>query len=613
MFKVERLQRVGYGVDGRAEEPSRMERTPQDGPQGGQRHFGWFGMLTLRQRILLLLSLASLPGMAVAAFLATGWLREQTEQIGTSVERLAKLAAARHDTIIENARVLLAAVGQGYSAGDVKDANCRTYLSDWLKEFPAFTSLTLYDVRGTAICTTSEAELPFRVDNTSWFQEAQSEKRFVLGRYMVGQSGRPLLAAAYPVLDAAEQFKGLVALGIDLRWLDFLGKTVRLPDNATITALNEEGELLSHNSAGVLKEGSKSQLPPSQRALRQMSAISSGTLRAEDVSNSPRIYGVQKTTSGNVIIAVGQTPYLGYARYRDALLNTLTAPLLVLFLALVAAAYASEAFVTRYVRSLAQTAEAIEEGDFSARSGIPYGKYEIGRLAAAFDSMADSIEKNQEELENLVEEREFLIRELNHRVKNNLQIVLSMLRSGGGRESTPQEAQARLKSLAGRVQTLAKIHQLLYQRYDTAVPPLASYVQQLTHLLGDFYRTQVGPAQIDAEVSAVDLTIGQCISFGLILNELVANAQKHAFPEGADGGRIGIKVLAESQEGIDCVHLIVTDNGVGLPPDFDLADARSMGSRLIRGLAQQLHGEVWGERLNPGTAMHLRFPARAGA
>jgi len=564
--------------------------------------------LSLRQRILLLLSLASLPGLAVAVFLANSWLNDQTQQIGTSVERLARLAAARNDTVIENARALLVAVAQRYSEGDVNAAGCRTYLTSWLQQFPAFTSLILYNEQGDAICATSDSEMPLQAGDAAWFKESGTKKGFVLGRYMLGRSGNPILAAAYPVLGGTGRFRGVVALGVDLRWLDYLGKTIKLPDNATVSAVNEDGELLSHNAAVLLKKGAEPGPPPSQGAIRDMIALSSGVLRVQDASGSPRVYGIQKTRSGNLVIAVGQTPYLEYARYGDALLNTLAAPLLVLLLALVAAGYASEAFVTRYVRSLARAAEAIEAGDLSARSGIPHGKYEIGRLAAAFDNMAAAIEHDQIELKHLAEEREILIRELNHRVKNNLQIVLSMLRPAGGGDLAPEEARGRLKSLAGRVQTLAQIHQLLYQRYDNATPPLAGYVEELTQLLSEFYHTRVGPAQVEAEVGAADLTIGQCISFGLILNELVANAQKHAFPGPREDARISVSVAKELREGTECIHLTVSDNGIGLPAGYDLVDARSTGSRIVRALAQQLHGELWGERLQPGTAMHLRFP-----
>jgi two-component sensor histidine kinase len=569
--------------------------------------------LSLRQRILLLLCLASLPGLAVAVFLANSWLNDQTRQIGTSVERLAKLAAARNETVIENARALLVSVAQGYSGGDVNAVSCRTYLSGWLEQFPAFTSLILYNGQGEAVCATTDGEMPFSAGDAAWFDDTRTKKTFVLGRYMLAQSGKPLLAAAYPVLDDGKRFQGAVALGVDLRWLDFLGKTINLPENATISALNEEGELLSHNAAVPLEEGAEPGPPPSQETIRQMIALASGMLRGHDASGSPRLYGVQQTRTGDLVVAVGQTPYLEYARYGDALLNTLAAPVLVLLLALFAAGYASEAFVTRYVRSLARTAEAIEEGDLSARSEIPYGKYEIGKLAAAFDSMAAAIEQDQVELKNLAEEREVLIRELNHRVKNNLQIVLSMLRPGMDGNISPDDALVRMKSLAGRVQTLAQIHQLLYQRYDNTAPPLASYVQELTQLLSEFYSSAVGPAHVDADVDAAELTIGQCISFGLILNELVANAQKHAFREPNEGARISVRVAMETLNGQDYVHLSVSDNGVGLPKDYDLVDARSTGSRIVRALAQQLNGELWGERLQPGTAMHLRFPARQRA
>jgi two-component sensor histidine kinase len=568
--------------------------------------------LSLRQRIMLLLCLASLPGLAVAVFLANSWLNDQTRQIGVSVERLAKLAAARNETVIENARALLVSVAQGYSGGDLNAASCRTYLTGWLEQFPAFTSLILYNEQGEAVCATTGGEMPLSAGDAAWFNETRAKKTFVLGRYMLAQSGKPLLAAAYPVLDDGERFQGAVALGVDLRWLDFLGKTINLPENATISALNEAGELLSHNAAMALEEGAEPGPPPSQETIRQMIALESGTLRGDDASGSSRVYGVQQTRNGNLVVTVGQTPYLKYVRYGDALLNTLAAPVLVLLLALLAAGYASEAFVTRYVRSLARTAEAIEEGDLSARSEIPYGKYEIGKLAAAFDSMAAAIEQDQIELKNLAEEREVLIRELNHRVKNNLQIVLSMLRPGMDGNIAPEEALVRMKSLAGRVQTLAQIHQLLYQRYNAA-PPLASYVQELTSLLSEFYSSAVGPAHVDADVDAAELTIGQCISFGLILNELVANAQKHAFREPNEAARISVRVAMETQHGQDYVHLSVSDNGVGLPKDYDLVDARSTGSRIVRALAQQLNGELWGEHLQPGTAMHMRFPARQRA
>ncbi len=572
--------------------------------------YAWLAGLSLRQRLVLLLSLAGLPGLAIAVFLANSWLNDQTHQIGVSVERLAKLAAARNDTVIENARAILVAVAQNYADGDVTAGTCRNYLGGWLKDFPAFTSLMLYNRDGLAICLTQNSEMPTQVGDTPWFAKARTDKQFVLGRYMMGESGKPLLAAAYPVLDDDRKFNGAVALGVDLRWLDFLGKIIKLPEGATISAFNERGELLAHNSAVLLKEGAKSAPPPSQYAIEHMAAMESGTLRASDVTGEPRVYGVQKTSAGDIVLAVGLPPYLGYARYQEALMNTLAAPLTVLMLALVTAWYASEAFVTRYVLSLARTAETIQAGDLSARSEIPYSHYEIGRLAAAFDRMAESIERDQVELKDLADEREMLVRELNHRVKNNLQIVLSMMQPAASGEIAPDVAQARLKSLAGRVQTLAKIHELLYRQYDSEAPPLGGYIEQLTGLLGEFYKVGIGPARVDPQVDAVHLNIGQGINVGLILNELAANAQKHAFGDSApDDAHIAIRASVERDGGTDYVHLTVSDNGVGLPPGYDLSSARSMGSRIVRGLAEQLHGKVWGERLDRGTAMHFRFPA----
>jgi len=568
--------------------------------------FGWLASLRLRERLLLLVALAGLPGMAVAFYLAASWLDNETAQIEVSVERLAKLAASRQDTVIENARLVLVGVAQRIRREALNVENCREYLSGWLDLVPVLTSLTLFDRDGGRICATDDTELPADVADKDWFNEVRQGNGFVLGGYTFGESGRPLLVAAYPLLFEQGGFRGALGLGIDLRWLDFLSQTIDLPEDTTVTAITEDGDILVHAAKGPDEEEEDVGKLPSQDALRQMATMTSGTLRATNQSGSPRVYGVQRTKSGEIVVAVGHTPYLGYARYWDAMLNTLMAPMIVLALALLAAGYGAETLVARYVRSLTRTAETIAGGDTSARSEVPYSLYEIGQLAKALDSMAAALGDDNAKLGSLVEQRETLIRELNHRVKNNMQIVLSMMRGAGADTSDPK-VQERIAALSGRIETLAQIHELLYQRYDTEVPPLASYVQELSTLLGDFYEEEVGPARVSA-VDDIELSIGQCISFGLILNELVANAHKHAFTD-ERRGRIGVEVVGEPSDAGHDVHLIVSDDGKGLPEDFSLDDATSTGSRLMRGLTRQLRGEFWSERLERGTAMHVRFPA----
>jgi two-component sensor histidine kinase len=302
---------------------------------------------------------------------------------------------------------------------------------------------------------------------------------------------------------------------------------------------------------------------------------------------------------------VGLPPYLQSAKYGEALFKALAAPLMILAFALLAAGYASEVLVTRYVRSLTRTAESIAEGNLKERSEVPYEAYEIGRLAHAFDEMADAIESNQAELRDLVRERDVLIRELNHRVKNNLQIMLSLLHMGG-RDITAETAQERLKSLMGRVRTLAEIHRLLYQEFEER-PAVDRYLERLAALLGEFYDLKFAPVEIDPEMRGIGARIGQSISVGLVLNELVANARKHAFPDGRSGS-IRLRLRKVQGQAEDQAHLTVEDDGVGLPKDFDFAAGSSTGTRIVSALARQLGGRLWVERLPRGTAVHLQFP-----
>lgn len=560
--------------------------------------------LSLRQRILLLLSVAGLPGMAIAFYLAASGLANEARQIETGVDRLARLGAAQHENVIGNARVLLEAVAQGQDPERIDPAECRAYMKGWLARFPGFTSLAMFDANGRIVCADRDRELPYRASEESWFAKVREERTFVLGSYSIGEGGTPLLAAAYPVRGRNERFLGVVALGIDLRWLDFVAQAIQLPANGTISAISREGELLSHNVARTENDEPKA-APPSASAIAQMAVLAGGTIRAEDASGNPRIYGFQKTASGGVSVVVGLPPYLQSARYGEALFNALAAPLMILFLALVAAGYASEAFVTRYVRGLTKTAESIAEGDFSARTDIPYDTYEIGQLAHAFDEMAETIESNQSELQGLVKERDTLIRELNHRVKNNLQIMLSLLQMGE-RNVTAEAAQARLKSLTGRVRTLAEVHRLLYQEFEER-PLLVPYLQRLAKLLADFYDLKINVADADSLLEPVSMKIGQSISVGLILNELIANARKHAFPDDREG-TVDLRLALESENREPFVHMIIEDDGVGLPAGFDFSSSRSTGARVVNALARQLAGTIWHEPRTHGTAIHVRFP-----
>lgn len=563
--------------------------------------------LNLRQRLTLLLLVATLPGMGVAVALAVNALDERSGQIETTAAHLAALQAAQQTAVVESARIMLDTLTRTNALAEVEEAQCGPVLRDWVLRYPSFTSLTLVDVDGNLVCS-SAREAPPDPARQPWFEQVRRAREFTVGQYAVGRAGAPLVIAAQPVLERGGRFAGAAALGIDLRWLEFLARRVELPPDGTVTALAADGSVLVHYVAATPREGggAANEPAPSQRLREQMVALGKGTIRGENAAGEPRVYGFRRADSGGLVVAVGMPAYLAVASYWAALRDTVAAPLIILVLALAAAWWGSDRVITRGVRALTRTSRQMAEGRFDVRAEVPRSSYEIGELAVAFDSMAQTVEDSDAQLRAAVHARETLLQELNHRVKNNMQMVLSLLRLPARNIEDPQ-AREQVQDIARRIQTLATVHNLLYRgtRFGPVIEP--NYVRQLCDALRGLYAREGGEVDIRITLDEVPLGADQATAFGLILNELVSNAHKHASARG--GGGVEITLVREDGNAL----LSVADDGAGLPEGFDLQASSSTGLHIAQTLALQLGGELsYDRRPTGGAIFHLRFPLKDG-
>ena len=170
--------------------------------------------LNLRQRLTLLLLVASVPGMAVAVVLAVNALAVQNQQIEQMATHLAALQAAQHTTVTESARIMLDTLIRSDAIAQADEVECGAFLSDWIERYPSFTALALTDASGEVLCSSMEPDLPFNPAAGAWFAQLKSEKEFTVGQYAVGREGTPMVMAGQPVLDSQGAFKGAVAVGI---------------------------------------------------------------------------------------------------------------------------------------------------------------------------------------------------------------------------------------------------------------------------------------------------------------------------------------------------------------------------------------------------------------
>jgi len=208
-------------------------------------------------------------------------------------------------------------------------------------------------------------------------------------------------------------------------------------------------------------------------------------------------------------------------------------------------------------------------------------------------------------LRTSLQDKVALLHEVHHRVKNNLQIITSLLRLEEGRSDEPN-TRAVLKDMQGRIYSMALLHESLYRAGTFASVELGAYLRQLaTHL----FRSQagvVGDVRLVLAVDEVHVGMDQATPCGLLVNELLSNCLKHGFVPG-QAGQVTVGLQPAERAGWWC--LSVRDNGVGLPPDFEVRRALSLGLQLVSDLARQLGGQLVIDP-GPGAAFSVVFFAQ---
>jgi len=214
----------------------------------------------------------------------------------------------------------------------------------------------------------------------------------------------------------------------------------------------------------------------------------------------------------------------------------------------------------------------------------------------------------EEQLEASLQEKEVLLKEVHHRVKNNLQIVSSLLDLQSQHIREPQVLEV-FQNSQNRVRSMALIHEKLYQSKSLSRVNLADYIKSLALYLIQTYAVDPDRISLQLNLEPILLNLDTAIPCGLILNELVSNALKHAFPENTGGTIwINLRYLGASVpcEGGDAFELVVGNDGVKLPELPDFSRAKSLGFQLVRVLIQQLEGQIEVSQ-SQGTELKLRF------
>jgi sigma-B regulation protein RsbU (phosphoserine phosphatase) len=465
-----------------------------------------------------------------------------------------------------------------------------------------------------------------------WYLSAEKSGHAVWSApYALVSSGETVMSVGVP---AYEDGRLLAVATADLalgRLSSFLSTAASIP-GALAFLVNEEGFLVASSDSGAVDAG----------AGRLSPVFEAGALAAEAWSATRADPGVPvNVDAGGAKYRAVQLPLSGKAglswrlviafpasTFSTVLDETDRLSLAVLFVTLVLAlvfGFGAARRVSQPLRDLGLSLAAMDLGagqtppDLSA---LMSREDEIGRLASSFHELATRLQENFSKLSATVQEKELLLKELNHRVKNNLQIVSSLISTQAG-ATTDEATTEGLRHLQDRILTMAYVHDDVYHGDNIDLVDMDRYLGRICESLTLGARdtaalgSREGPGSgLKMEVSEgrVALGLDQALPCGLVVNELVANCMKHAFV-GRASGRVSVSLgEARDHRGYPAYRLVVEDDGRGMAEARGAEAGRlglgqkGMGSILVEALSSQLRGGLKTESGPTGTRMTLFFP-----
>jgi two-component sensor histidine kinase len=245
----------------------------------------------------------------------------------------------------------------------------------------------------------------------------------------------------------------------------------------------------------------------------------------------------------------------------------------------------------KFVRRIGQLEEVLSyaaEGDYGQRVTYSSSIREMASLAMSTNRLIDTIQSREAELRKNLSERESLLNEIHHRVKNNLNVVISLINLQAQKISTLEEAQEAFVNTHSRIYTMALTHEMLYQSERLSEIDMRGYIETFLARFHQYQENWQKHIEIETEIDDVLLDISYAVPCGIIINELLSNSFKHAFP-GEEGGTIKLEFRTTGENEL---MLSIEDNGVGMPQGTIEGGESSLGLLLVHTLSEQIGGSL---------------------
>ena len=552
---------------------------------------------SLRLRLLLWVGLVLLPPALFSILQGIESARRDISDSHLQLVSTARAVAAPEENILVSARDIALALSRLPAIRD-GTADCSPDLASAMQAIPFFSNIVRVDATGRIVCGGLANSIGIDLSKLPVWPAMSTQQHFVvMGALSSLVTHRPVVLGLLPLHDSTGRFLGTVNVAIDASWLSDVLKSSRLPAGSVMAIVDRSGTMVAATNRDVARAIFAHLTYDNDR---------SSLRTARDKSGKSWTYATAALLGPSVYVAFAMpdTKLFGDT-YRHATID-IALPFAMILLTWAAIWIVTDRQLTRWIIYLRRVSAAYRSGHYALRPKLDSAPSELRSLGDALAEMAGAIQERDRSLREAVAQKTLLIKEIHHRVKNNLQVVMSLLSLQSKRLKDPA-AQEALRDTRARINALALVHRILYEIDDRNTVDVKSLLEQLAEQMSDGFGADSRNVRVVADIMAREIPSDMAVTVSLFAVEAITNAFKHAFPENRTGT---IRVALEPAAG-NALRLIVEDDGIGFA---DTGTESSIGAQLIKTFGQRIGG-VTTIRSNAGSgvSVELVFPDPACA
>jgi two-component sensor histidine kinase len=520
------------------------------------------------------------------------WRSLLERQAGEEALASARLISGEMSQLMDGTRHLMQTIVL-HPAVPGNEAECAAHFRAAVGNLAIYRAAALIDRAGKFRCSSIEIPPTLDVSDRAYFAEPLRTGRFVIGHVTVGRvTGERSLHVSMPYAPPDKTFDGVIVfiLNPDSIAREFARRP--WPAHHHLTLLDRAGDVVFSIPPDEGREARSVTLEAFKRSARSQDR----TFISRSPDGADRIIAIQRLDEEpeglSVVVSVDLDVAL--ADLWDIAWRSAIFAIIAILLALLGVTIGGLLLLQRPILALVDTARRREAGDTAAQFPRLARGTELGMLSAALAAMSERVN-------GLLQQKEFLLRELQHRVMNSLQILSSLLLMQS-RHATQPESAEQLKRARDRVLSMGTVYRHLY-RTETVGP--VEFGEFMRLICEESERAYSGSeAKITCETEPLFVSGSTATSLAVLLHELITNAFKYAYPDD-ESGAIDVS-LKRSRRGD--IELRVADRGRGMPLDFDPEAPTSLGFKVITATVRRFGGTLTINRLDPGTEFVVRLP-----